>query len=944
MSAITAPLPSVPPASTFDPALITGDALFNDRVRRFQEFFDIYSEYKDKIKSIQLYNENNNDNLLEDDDHYMVDDDIGGGKKKSYNNDFEPLPLRITISTDELLQFDPAIWNGVLNEPCEYIPALEQAVTNIASLVSEVGSSNFQEALSWSVSFRGAFGANSITPRTLNAYYLNKLISIQGIITKTSLIRPKLTKSVHYAPEASRFYYRNYKDSTSSLTTQISSAVTGYSTAPIYPTEDDEGNKLITEYGWSEYNDHQRLTIQEMPELSPPGQLPRHCEIIVDNDLVDTCKPGDRVCIIGVYKSTGGGGLQDKKGLVGLTGFQTFILANTVYQLHARSTGVSSVEILNDIDIQNIVKMGKRKDIFALLSQSLAPSIYGHDMIKKAVLLMLLGGVEKNLPNGSHLRGDINILMVGDPSTAKSQILRFVLNTAPLAIATTGRGSSGVGLTAAVTTDKETGERKLEAGAMVLADRGIVCIDEFDKMNEVDRVAIHEVMEQQTVTIAKAGIHTTLNARCSVIAAANPIMGQYNINRDPHHNIALPDSLLSRFDLLFVVTDDINDIRDRHISEHVLRTHRYIPPGYLEGEPVREHLNLTLALGDSQVDGGDDSNEDEDVEDGKIFEKFNPLLHAGAKLAINKGDHNGSDIPLIVTIKFLRKYIQYAKERVVPQLSQEATDVIVKTYSDLRNDINGTSNTKGLPITARTLETLIRLSSAHAKVRLSKTVEKRDALIACQLLRFALLGEEQDGEDIEDSTSPYKKSADEGSPKKKPKPSIKSNSKDVEENDLTSSVAKRDLFVSSPSTRLYPDENDIETRLSKGLTLSPKAKEQLTERNILSPRKNINVQEGAFSATASPLKRRGPEDNESENETSTDHISSERLHIFSEIFVKLIATDILQDGCPREKLFSIVNKEIEASPFTPQEFNACIKYFIEKDNIMEAEDDVIFVV
>ena len=486
----------------------------------------------------------------------------------------------------------------------------------------------------------------------------------------------------------------DYRDATS---------LRGGATSSVYPTKDKDDNVLETEYGLSIYEDHQVVTIQEMPEKAPPGQLPRSVDIVCDNDLVHRVKPGDRVQIAGVYRSLAG----RVTGMVSGT-FRTAVIANYVQPLAKDANRL----ILSEKDIENITKLAKRKDLFELLGRSVATSICGHPLIKKAICLILVGGAEKNLENGTHIRGDINMMMVGDPSTAKSQLLRSIMNLGPLVINTTGRGSSGVGLTAAVLVDRDSGERRLEAGAMVLADRGIVCIDEFDKMNDADRVAIHEVMEQQTVTIAKAGIHTSLNARCSVIAAANPIYGMYDTSLDPARNIGLPDSLLSRFDLLFLVLDQRDMAVDKKIAEHVVRMHRYRKAV----EPKEE----------SQTQN-----------DTKLFEKFDKLLHGGA---VSEG--SSGDKVEILTSTFLQKYLQYCKNASSPVLKDDAADYIASEYSALRSQ----EVYKSLPITARSLETLIRLSTAHAKLRLSNVVTKDDCVVAASLLKQALFSDAPDAE------------------------------------------------------------------------------------------------------------------------------------------------------------------------------------------------------
>lgn len=638
--------------------------------------------------------------------------------------------LRLVIDLNHLRSDGRGDLAGrIMRRPAGYMYALGEAARDVALAMDPAFNKTLKDK-NILIGFEGSFGHQHVSPRGLLASYLRTLVCVEGIVTKCTSVRPKLVKSVHFNPVTQDFTSREYRDSTAMEVGLAAGGRGNLPTTTLYPTKDPEGNPLETEYGLCRFKDHQTVTIQEMPERAPLGQLPRSVDVILDDDLVDRVKPGDRVQITGLYRAVGGASNGSTSGV-----FRTLIIANNVAVL---GKDVGSVQ-MTPTDIKSIREIAERDDVLELLAKSLAPSIYGHDHIKKALVLQLLGGEEKNLANGTHLRGDINLMMVGDPSTAKSQLLRCVLNTAPLAINTSGRGSSGVGLTAAVTTDKETGERRLEAGAMVLADRGVVCIDEFDKMSEMDRVAIHEVMEQQTVTIAKAGIHASLNARCSVVAAANPVYGQYDKSKRPQENIGLPDSLLSRFDLLFVVLDQLNAENDRAISEHVLRGHRYRKAGAdMEPEP----LNGTSGEGAGQEE------QTESPEDAaQVWEKHHPLLKASKDTREE-----------LVCQKFLKKFLHYSKHRVHPELTESARGHIASSYASLRSK---QGNNRSLPVTARSLETLIRLASAHAKARLSHRVEETDAAKAVDLMRFALyheiassMDEREDNNDGRDDVGP----------------------------------------------------------------------------------------------------------------------------------------------------------------------------------------------
>ncbi|KAB1261902.1 DNA replication licensing factor MCM3 [Camelus dromedarius] len=607
---------------------------------------------------------------------------------------------RLIVNVNDLRRKNEKRANRLLNNAFEELVAFQRALKDFVASIDATYAKQYEE---FYIGLEGSFGSKHVSPRTLTSCFLSCVVCVEGIVTKCSLVRPKVVRSVHYCPATKKTIERRYSD----LTTLVA-----FPSSSVYPTKDEENNPLETEYGLSVYKDHQIITIQEMPEKAPAGQLPRSVDVILDDDLVDRVKPGDRVQVVGTYRC-----LPGKKGGYTSGTFRTVLIACNVKQMSKDVQPSFSAE-----DIAKIKKFSKTrsKDIFDQLARSLAPSIHGHDYVKKAILCLLLGGVERDLENGSHIRGDINILLIGDPSVAKSQLLRYVLCTAPRAIPTTGRGSSGVGLTAAVTTDQETGERRLEAGAMVLADRGVVCIDEFDKMSDMDRTAIHEVMEQGRVTIAKAGIHARLNARCSVLAAANPVYGRYDQYKTPMENIGLQDSLLSRFDLLFIMLDNMDPEQDREISDHVLRMHRYRAPGEQDGD--------AMPLGSSvDILATDDPNfSQEDQQDTQIYEKHDNLLH-GTKKKKEK----------MVSAAFMKKYIHVAKI-IKPVLTQESGAHIAEEYSRLRSQDSVSSDTaRTSPVTARTLETLIRLATAHAKARMSKTVDLQDAEEAVELVQYA---------------------------------------------------------------------------------------------------------------------------------------------------------------------------------------------------------------
>jgi DNA replication licensing factor MCM5 len=326
------------------------------------------------------------------------------------------------------------------------------------------------------------------------------------------------------------------------------------------------------------------LKLQETPENVPNGEMPRHIQLYLDRYLCDKIVPGNRVTVTGIYsiKKAGAskGGLKDKLQIgirlpylrvVGIQ-IETDIAASIVTNTQANAIGSANYLTTRMEEEEEFRRLAKCPDVYDQIAKSIAPSIFGFQDVKKAVACLLFGGSRKRLPDGLTRRGDINLLLLGDPGTAKSQLLKFVERVSPIGVYTSGKGSSAAGLTASVIRDPNTRNFMIEGGAMVLADGGVVCIDEFDKMREEDRVAIHEAMEQQTISIAKAGITTTLNSRCSVLAAANSIFGRWD-DLKGDENIEFMPTILSRFDMIFIIKDEHNEARDVTLARHVMNVH-----------------------------------------------------------------------------------------------------------------------------------------------------------------------------------------------------------------------------------------------------------------------------------------------------------------------------------------------------------------------------------
>ncbi len=549
----------------------------------------------------------------------------------------------ITLTFSDLAKFDPALGDALLDHPEEILKALEVSL-NEFELPTKPAKFAFR--------FQTLPDSAKIMIRHIRSEHLSKLLWTEGVVRQKSDVRPQVSTARFECPSCGSVI------SIIQLDLQFKE-----------PYKCSCGRKGKFRLLSKELNDCQNIVLEEVPEQLDGGEQPKRMNVFLKNDLVSPMtekrtNPGSRILVVGQVKEVP---IIHKSGGQS-TRFDLLIEANNVLPIEEDFMDIT----ISPEELAEIKKLSTDPKIYERMAGSLAPSIYGHERIKEALVLQLLGGVRKSREDGVVTRGDMHILLIGDPGAAKSQMLRRVAHVAPKARYVTGKGASGAGLSASVVKDEFLQGWSLEAGALVLANKGLCCIDELDKMSKEDSWSMHEALEQQTVTISKANIQATLRAETTVLAAANPKFGRFDPYETVANQIDLPPTLINRFDLIFPIKDVPDPQRDNKMAAFVLRLHQ-----------------------------------------------------------------NTVQTPDIET-KLLRKYVAYARQHMRPVLSDGAVEELREYYIKMRSSGSAERGHRSIPISARQLEGLVRISEATAKLRLSDTVTRKDAKKAVELLDFCL--------------------------------------------------------------------------------------------------------------------------------------------------------------------------------------------------------------
>ncbi|KAF8140048.1 MCM-domain-containing protein [Boletus edulis] len=599
----------------------------------------------------------------------------------------------LEIDLRHLSLYNDELAHAIQDRPADILPLFENAATKaarsilfpLASTSDERAEAALQSIPKIQVTIQSGLSMRRF--RDLTADTMNKLVRIPGIVISSSVLSSRSTK-LHLQCRACKSTKIVYPPGgLGGLGSGSDRGLPRVCDAPGLENQkkDCPLDPYIIVHSKSSFVDQQTLKLQEAPDMVPVGELPRHILLSADRYLTGKVVPGSRIIATGIYSTFN----SVKNKSAGPAALRQPYLRLVHIELSSPSAGGGAsnpfgVQFTPDEE-EDFAEMARSEGFYERFAKSVAPSIYGCLDIKKAITCLLFGGSKKVLPDGMRLRGDINVLLLGDPGTAKSQLLKFVEKVAPIAVYTSGKGSSAAGLTASVQRDAVSREFYLEGGAMVLADTGVVCIDEFDKMRDEDRVAIHEAMEQQTISIAKAGITTVLNSRTSVLAAANPVWGRYDEGRSPGENIDFQTTILSRFDMIFIVKDEHNEQRDRMIAKHVMNIHMNRPnPNGENGEVIGE-----------------------------------------------------------IDIDKMKRYVAYCKSKCAPRLSQDAQEMLSSHFVSLRKQVQqverDNDERSSIPITIRQLEAIIRISESLAKTTLSPIVQNHHVEEAIRLFKFSTM-------------------------------------------------------------------------------------------------------------------------------------------------------------------------------------------------------------